>query len=300
LPGGASSGIDDVMTEGPQPQLREMQGSLRETKGPAAHEARVTSPEWAVEVWERPWLGFALSALLPGIILSLLGPFGSFAAPLWMRFAYWMPTMALGAGIGAGITIAVEQAPFFARRPFARVAAITTAMTAAMSAVAWGWGAIVFGPGAVKYTLGFVFYVWVITILVTTIVAIIRARRVAVASAPAPSASAGEAPPLAARLPDKLKGGVILALQGEDHYVRIHTDKGSDLVLIRLADAASQMGTAPRAQTHRSWWVMRGAVKSVRRDNGRLSLVLANGLEVPVSRGYASELREAGWLDGAP
>jgi hypothetical protein len=171
-------------------------------------------------------------------------------------------------------------------------------MTIAMTGVAWGLGRLVFGPGAVKFSLIFVFYVWVITVIVSAIVSVIRARRVAVAAAPIPAPATAAAPALAARLPDKLRGGEILALQAEDHYVRIHTDRGSDLVLIRLADAASEMGARPRAQTHRSWWVMRAAVKSVRRDNGRIALVLTNGLEVPVSRSYASELREAGWLNG--
>ena len=285
------------MNDGPQPQLRETPSEVRQMQAPAIREARVTPPDWAVEVWERPWWGFALSATLPGIILSLLGPFGSFGAPVWLRFAYWMPTMAMGACFGAAITMAVEQASFFARRPIARLVAITTLMTVAMSGVAWTMGMIVFGPGAVKFSPIFVFYVWVITIIVSTIVSIIRARRVAVAAGPIPEPAKTSVPSLATRLPEKLRGGQILALQGEDHYVRVHTDKGSDLILIRLADAASEMGGAPRAQTHRSWWVMKGAVKSVRRDNGRTALVLANGLEVPVSRGYASELREAGWLN---
>jgi DNA-binding LytR/AlgR family response regulator len=56
------------------------------------------------------------------------------------------------------------------------------------------------------------------------------------------------------------------------------------------------MGQTPGARTHRSWWVSKASVASVRRDNGRLALVLKNGTEAPVSRGYASELREAGWL----
>jgi hypothetical protein len=299
LPGGTGFWIDDAMSDAPQPQMREMPAELRQSPASAIREARAAQPDWAADVWEHPWVGFALSAILPGIILSLLGPFGSFGAPLWMRFAYWMPTMAMGACCGAAITMFVEQGEFFARRPIVRIATITTAMTIAMTGVAWGMGELVFGPGAVKFSAIFVFYVWIITVIVSTIVTIIRARRVAVAAAPVSEPSSAGVPPLAARLPEKLKGGTILALEGEDHYVRVHTDKGSDLVLIRLTDAASEMGTAPRAQTHRSWWVMRSAVKSVRRDNGRVALVLTNGLEVPVSRGYASELREAGWLNGS-
>jgi DNA-binding LytR/AlgR family response regulator len=67
---------------------------------------------------------------------------------------------------------------------------------------------------------------------------------------------------------------------------------------MRLGDAVAELGAMPGARTHRSWWVAKGAVQSVRRTNGRIALQLTNGIEAPVSRGYAPELREAGWLNG--
>ncbi|MCE9523871.1 MAG: LytTR family transcriptional regulator DNA-binding domain-containing protein [Alphaproteobacteria bacterium] len=287
------------MNDEPHTQIREMQAQFRERPAPATREAPKAENIWA-QVWEQPWLAFAVIAILPGFVLSLLGPFGSFAAPVWMRFAYWMPTMALAACIGAGISIWSERAPVFTARPLARYLFVTTGMTAAMTGVAWGMGTLVFGPGAIRFSPQFIFYVWLITMVVSMISAILRARRdtrIEVAAAPVLAASPALPPSLTARLPAKLKGGTILALQAEDHYVRIHTDKGSDLVLMRLADATEQMGATPGARTHRSWWVSKSAVKSIRRDNGRVALVLTNDTEAPVSRGYASELREAGWLD---
>ena len=91
--------------------------------------------------------------------------------------------------------------------------------------------------------------------------------------------------------------GEILALQAEDHYVRVHTDKGSDLILMRLGDAVSEMGDTPGARSHRSWWVAKKAVTGTRRENGRAWLQLSNAIEAPVSRNYIVELRKAGWLD---
>ena len=283
------------MHDEPHAQIRQMRAEIREMQPPATREAPVAHDIWA-EVWERPWIGFAITATLPGFVLSLLGPFGSYAAPLWMRIAYWMPTMALGATLGAGITVWAERSPLFAGKPILRTVAIVALMTAAMSGVAWGMGQLVFGPGAVNFSTLFVFYVFLITVVVSIISAIIRARRVAVAAAPIPAAPAPP-PTLLSRLPDKLKAGAILALQGEDHYVRVHTDAGSDLVLMRLGDAIDGMNGTPGARTHRSWWVSKSAVKTLRRDNGKTALVLSNDLEVPVSRGYASELRDAGWFD---
>ena len=234
-------------------------------------------------------------AILPGVIMAMIGPFGSFSAPLWMRFAYWVPTMATGAVIGAFVNMAVERSPALKNRPVAGLAIIATAVTIAMTGVAWGAGQIVFGPGAISFNPIFIFYVWFLTAVMMTVSALIfaRAQRVATASAPVPLQTIATVPPLTARLPEKLKTASIMALQAEDHYVRVHTEAGSDLILMRLGDAMSEMAHTPGARTHRSWWVAKTAVKSA----NRTAIVLANGLEVPVSRGYASELKDAGWFN---
>ena len=54
--------------------------------------------------------------------------------------------------------------------------------------------------------------------------------------------------------------GVKIALQGEDHYVRIHTALGSELVLMRLGDAIQELDGLEGERVHRSWWVARRAV----------------------------------------
>jgi hypothetical protein len=281
----------------PHGRIRQIQPVLRERQAVAVREAPNTASIWE-QVWERPWLAFAVIAILPGLVLSLIGPFGSYSAPLGMRFAFWMPTMAIGACLGAALSMAGERLSIFCGRPALRAVAITTAMTIAMTGVVWGMGYLTFGPGRVPFGLTFVFYVWLITVVIAMISAVLRARSTRIAYAAAPVAI--DAPPapasLAARLPAKLKNATILGLQAEDHYVRVHTDAGSDLILMRLADAIAEMGTTPGARTHRSWWAAKSAVKSIRRANGRIALVLTNETEVPISRGYMSELREAGWL----
>ncbi|MDO9078370.1 MAG: LytTR family DNA-binding domain-containing protein, partial [Brevundimonas sp.] len=97
------------------------------------------------------------------------------------------------------------------------------------------------------------------------------------------------------RLPFRLRGSVIRAVQSEDHYLRIHTDRGSDLVLMRLSDALIELEGLEGAQTHRSWWVARDAVRAVSSGDGRATLTLEGGVEAPVSRRYARALRDAGW-----
>ncbi len=71
--------------------------------------------------------------------------------------------------------------------------------------------------------------------------------------------------------------------------------RGSDLILMRLADAFKELGEGRGLQVHRSWWVDFGAVRQLRRDGARTVLVLADGQEVPVSRTYLAAVRSAHW-----
>jgi hypothetical protein len=100
---------------------------------------------------------------------------------------------------------------------------------------------------------------------------------------------------LLARLNPRL-GGEVIALQGEDHYVRVHTALGSELVLMRLGDAIQELDGLDGERVHRSWWVARKAVGAARVDGRRACLTLTNGLEVQVSREATVQLRRAGWL----
>jgi DNA-binding LytR/AlgR family response regulator len=111
-------------------------------------------------------------------------------------------------------------------------------------------------------------------------------------------AAAPSAPPpkFFARLPPQLTGAEIFAVEAEDHYLRLHTSLGQDLILMRLADAIAELEGVEGAQTHRSWWVARAAITSAERSDGRATLTLKDGAEVPVSRGFAKELRSAGWF----
>jgi hypothetical protein len=98
------------------------------------------------------------------------------------------------------------------------------------------------------------------------------------------------------RLPLKLRGGEVWAVEAEDHYLRLHTSKGQDLILMRLADAVAELDGIEGMQVHRSWWVARDAITEARRGDGRATLTLKDGSEVPVSRTYAAELRKRGWI----
>ena len=133
-----------------------------------------------------------------------------------------------------------------------------------------------------------------------TVLNVLTARARAEAEAPAPAA-APSAPPMGGsrfreRLSPRLRGAAIHAVEAEDHYLRVHTDRGSELILMRLADALAELEGVEGAQTHRSWWVAREAVTDVRRADGRATLTLKDGAQAPVSRSFAPALRAAGWF----
>ena len=97
---------------------------------------------------------------------------------------------------------------------------------------------------------------------------------------------------LLSRVPHAL-GPDIVALEAEDHYVRVHTPKGSTLVLMRLSDAVDLLDGALGMRVHRSWWVARRAIESFERDGPRVMLRLTNGAQVPVARMYVAAVRSA-------
>ena len=90
------------------------------------------------------------------------------------------------------------------------------------------------------------------------------------------------------------KRGKLYCLEMSDHYVKVYTDKGNHMLLMRFKDALAMLEPLDGLQTHRSWWVALDAVASVRKEARKVTLVLENDLEVPVSRTYQNQVKEAG------
>lgn len=97
------------------------------------------------------------------------------------------------------------------------------------------------------------------------------------------------------KLPPVL-GEDVLYLENEDHYLRVHTDRGDALILMRMGDAAEALRGIDGARVHRGWWVARRAVSGTTRQGRAIRLQLVDGREVPVARSMVEELRLAGWF----
>jgi hypothetical protein len=108
------------------------------------------------------------------------------------------------------------------------------------------------------------------------------------------AAPAGPSLDFVDRLPKNL-GRNILAIEAEDHYVRVHTDLGNTLIPGRFSEAMGALHALDGLRVHRSYWVRRSAVASVELQGRGLQLTLTNGLKVPVSHAYKEVARQAGF-----
>ncbi|CAN5407167.1 LytTR family DNA-binding domain-containing protein [soil metagenome] len=233
-------------------------------------------------------------AVAAGGVLSLTGAFGTGEAPLWLRLAFWIPVMLAGALWGHLCSRWVERWIDLDERPWLTVAALTVAITGPVVLLVWLVTGLVF-QGEVYSLRSLPLMIVPVAVITATMSAInvflAKAQPVQTHAAPVGAAPAR----FPDRLPMKLRGAAIRAVQAEDHYLRIHTDRGSDLILMRLSDALDELQGLEGAQTHRSWWVARDTVRAVARGDGRATLTLDGGVEAPVSRKYAKALRDAGW-----
>jgi hypothetical protein len=238
------------------------------------------------------WVRALFVCAIAGAFLAFIGAFGMDDLPLWRRLAYWVPVMVAGGLVGTASARLVLAAPWFASRQSLAIIASVLAMTPPLSLLVWAMTALSFGrPLSLEALVESVPPVLVVSAAMTGISWLMERRPRETHAAPA-----GSAPPrFLDRLPPKLKGAMIYAVEAEDHYLRIHTDRGSDLILMRLSDAVGELEGIEGAQTHRSWWVAKDAVDKVARGDGRATFVLKNGVAAPVSRTYARTLRAEGW-----
>lgn len=228
-------------------------------------------------------------AVAAGAFLALIGALGTFDMLLGARLAYWIGLSSLGAVLGTTTALAVSRLWPGLDATWWRALIIVAVLTPLFATLVWiAGGRAPLTPRVVATYFGITL---VMTSGMTALMTLATRRPIETHAAPP------EAPPprFLERLPPRLRGGELYAVQAEDHYLRLHTSKGQDLILLRLSDAVAELEGIEGAQTHRSWWVAKAAVRDAKRGDGRAVLTLTSGVEAPVSRAYARTLREAGW-----
>lgn len=235
----------------------------------------------------------AVPVLGLGLLLGFAGPFASNPPlSLSVRLVFWvgMVIVGYGAALVAGKLIPAGSIA----RPGLHSVAVSVASALPLTFVA-AWIVPLLRPGHAYQPLQLPALFGVVAAVQLAIVFILFRTPMAPAlveehgkvDAPAAFPRA-----LLSRLPSRL-GKDIVALEAEDHYLRVHTTLGSDLTLMRLSDAVAAIGPDLGLQVHRSWWVAHDAIREIVRTDQRAHLRLTNGLTVPVGRTYTAAVRAA-------
>ena len=229
-----------------------------------------------------------------GAALGWIGPFGTHdMMPAPQRLLYWMiciPVIGLFVRF-AMRTVIGKSWPL----PLRIAAGSVLAGFPASFIVLLLHGLFV---GAMNFDAGGLAEVYLTVTIVIGLAAYPLVLLAAARAAETPEA-APESPPASSpflrRIPARL-GADLLWLSAEDHYIRVTTPLGSDLILCRLSDAIAELGGEAGQRVHRSHWVARRAVDAIERRDGKTVLRLTNGETVPVSQSYVPSLKAAGWL----
>jgi len=232
-----------------------------------------------------------------GAALGWLGPFGTHEMmPLLQRVLYWMisiPVIALFARLAIRTVVGHDRARTWPL-PLRVAAGASLAGFPATFIVLLLHGLFV---GSMRFDAWGLVEVY---LTVSIVIGLVAYPRVLLSAAKRLTDAPPEEPlavvsPFLRRIPPRL-GSELLWLSAEDHYIRVTTSLGSDLILCRLSDAIAELGGEVGQRVHRSHWVARRALGSIERKDGKTVLVLTTGETVPVSQSYVPSLKAAGWL----
>jgi hypothetical protein len=246
--------------------------------------------------------GADLALLLAiGLFMGLIGPYGSDDLSTGRACVYWILCIVGGGLIG----IAIDETVGRRARTFWRRLLITTLLMTPPTTL-WVMATehvVAGGPMSLPRYLPLLWQVFPICIPVMGIRALVW-RRPSVVPETRVETRVVVAPPLPEaeavfrrRLSARRRAARLIAVEADDHYLRVHTDAGAELVTLRFAAALEELSGAHGFRTHRSWWVAAEAVEGARwRRGGGGELRLAGGLAAPVSRTYAPTVKAAGWF----
>lgn len=241
--------------------------------------------------------GADLALLLAiGLFMGALGPYGTDHLAPRKVYVYWVLCIVGGGLIGVAVDETIGRR---ARGFWRRLLVTTVLMTPPATLLVMASGRLVAGGGmrlSIYWPL--LWQVFLIAIPVMAIRALVWRRpppvvetRVVVGP-PLPEAEAV----FRRRLSARRRGARLIAIEADDHYLRVHTDAGSEMITLRLAVALEELSGAHGFRTHRSWWVAAEAIEGARWRRGGGELRLAGGLTAPVSRTHAPTVKAAGWF----
>ncbi|PHR57447.1 MAG: hypothetical protein COA43_12180 [Robiginitomaculum sp.] len=224
-----------------------------------------------------------ITCSIAGLVLTILAPYDTQNFSIAHRFIFWMG-MCLAGGFGAHVSDIIILKTGWECKNWLR--ALAQSLTSSLAVV---FTIILFSLYAKNfYSLGnFVilfFYIWVISATICFIGLLLRRQK--------EGDTPHTRPAIFERLKPALRTSEIYALAAEDHYVRVITSKGDDLILMRLLDAIKETAPLQGLSPHRSWWVSETGAKKVTKSE----ITLHSDKPVPISRAGLKHVKNAGWL----
>jgi DNA-binding LytR/AlgR family response regulator len=247
-------------------------------------------------------LSFARSIAIPAAaaaFLTLTDAFGLEVLPPGERFLYWLLLLAMGHAVGLAIRASLDRMQLTPSQLVLAGLMKVVLLSVPVTVIVWlVTAAAVSEPLRAARLPDFYLPVLVIVAAMVCINQLVQRRPIEthVADTTPSAVQNGQRAAILSRLPHKLRAAKLHAVQAEDHYIRLYTSAGSDLVLLRFSDALAELRGLEGAQVHRSWWVARDAVESSCREDGKLFLVLRDGTKAPVSRTFTRALHAEGWF----
>lgn len=255
-----------------------------------------------------PMLKDVVLVALIGVFIGYLAPFGMHTLPVYVSTFYWAVVCVLGYGIYKPIIVFARQRllrNFDSEWPKVAIACLFASiiMSVALPVITW-----LFFRGTLELTNQFL-QVLPKTIVIGGVITLsnmarerLRQQKAKIAAVELAHGaleqklnadkSAG-CDKLMAMLPIE-KRGKLLYLQMDDHYLKVQTDKGQHLLLMRFKDAIELLQHYPGVQTHRSWWVALDAVATSNKLGRKHSLLMTNDVEIPISQTYLAQVKALG------
>ena len=243
------------------------------------------------------WRRHGVAILAVSGLAAVTGPFEtSIALAFAPRLLYWLGMISLAWGQWLLLTGLLHRVTRANPWPAGAVGTVASFFFAALMALEIIW--IHRWLPALRVPAAAATFLWVVGIMLSVCWLTQLLLRMIPAGATAPAMSPGSAGDVRfLRRISRRIAGELLCLKTEDHYLRIFTAQDTDLILFRLKDALTELEGADGMQVHRSYWVARNAVQRVERKGRKTTLILSNGLHVPVSESFLPAVRKAGWLD---
>jgi hypothetical protein len=242
------------------------------------------------------------------VFLGVVGPFGmNETTPLAGRLVYWFAIIFISTWIGFGCKHAVFRfcdGWHWASKRFAAAVLFTLLFVPFL----YGFNAAFF-PERWDSLMPWTYLAALLLAVYLSVGLVIEAAMYQFRSAippdvardlaldpptPEPVIEPAPAPFLARLSPDLGQDIVRLAMQ--DHYIEVVTDKGSELILMRLSDAIGELEGIDGLQVHRSHWVAHSGITGSEKDRERHYLLTQDGGRVPVSRSFRKAAKEAGLI----